>query len=168
MNARMATHIGWRAKHPARALEHASGTPGVTASVKSSLRGIMLRPMPWVSRRAAQLVRIRTRRVILFALGICLVSGFDLAFTILACRQGILDEYNPVARFVLQHGTAWLILYKMGLVAVGCAIIAWFRRAAIAEVAAFFVWATYVTLGVWWSEWYRFFDLHTGALLPYP
>lgn len=138
------------------------------ARVRSSLHGIMLRPEPWVSRRAAQLVRIRTRRVLLFALGIALVSGFDLAFTLLACQHGIFDEYNPVARIVLRRGTAWLVVYKMGLVAVGCAIIAWFRRAAITEMAAFFVWATYVTLGVWWSEWYRFFDLHTGAILPYP
>ncbi len=39
----------------------------------------------------------RSHRVICLVLGIWLLNGFDLAFTILSHEQGVLHEENPVA-----------------------------------------------------------------------
>jgi len=84
-------------------------------------------------------------------LGIWLLNAFDLAFTILSHEQGMLHEENPVARHLLENGTASIVLFKSGLVLIGSYPLLRFRRVRIAEMAAALILLAYAMLAVRWS-----------------
>ena len=69
-----------------------STTPIIHDSGRTSpLRNTWERCVHWV-------VGARPHRVICLVMGIWLINGFDLALTLLAHEQGLLEEQNPVAR----------------------------------------------------------------------
>lgn len=99
----------------------------------------------------------RAHRVICLVLGIWLLNGFDLAFTVLSHEQGVLHEDNPVARQLLQNGPASIILFKVGLVLIGSYPLLRFRTVRIAELAATLILISYVLLAIRWSVCYDFY-----------
>jgi hypothetical protein len=102
----------------------------------------------------------RSHRVICLVLGVWLLNGFDLAFTILAHQHGLLHEENPLARRMLSHGTTSIVLFKIGLVLIGSYPILRFRMRRISELAAVLVLAAYVMLAIRWST---CVDLYSAA-----
>jgi len=90
-------------------------------------------------------------------MGIWMLNAFDLAFTILSHEQGFLHEENPLARIMLSHGIASIILFKLGLVLIGSYPLLRFRKARIAELAACLVFAAYVLLAIRWSMCYELY-----------
>lgn len=94
----------------------------------------------------------RSHRVILLVLGIWLLNGFDLAFTVISHQQGMLHEENPLARHMLRHGTLSIVLFKAGLVMIGSYPLLRFRTARISELGAFTILFAYSLLAVHWSQ----------------
>ncbi len=93
----------------------------------------------------------RSHRVICLVLGIWLLNGFDLTFTILSHEQGVLHEENPVARHMLEQGTASMVLFKIGLVLIGSYPLLRFRRARVTELGSYVILAAYAFLAFRWS-----------------
>lgn len=105
------------------------------------------------------IVEARSHRVICLVLGIWLLNGFDLAFTILSHDQGMLHEENPLARHMLAYGTASIILFKIGLVLIGSYPLLRFRAARITELGSFVILLSYAFLAVHWSECYDLYSI---------
>ncbi len=105
----------------------------------------------WWGRFVHWAVDARSHRVICLLLGIWLLNGFDLTFTILSHKHGMLQEQNPVARHMLQHGTASIVLFKIGLVLIGSYPLLRFRRARITELGSYVILAAYAFLAFRWS-----------------
>ncbi len=112
-----------------------------------------------LDRLAACLVESRSHRVICLVAGIWLLNAFDLALTLLAHQQGMLQEQNPLADGLLQRGAWWVALYKIGLVGLGSLPFLRFRTARIAELGALVVLIAYATLAMHWSTCYRIYTL---------
>lgn len=110
--------------------------------------------MTWVA-------EARSHRVICVVMGIWLLNAFDLIFTLLSHRHGLLDEENPIARFVLGNGTLSIVLFKIGMVLIGSYPLLRFRRLRLAELAAYVVLAAYAFLAIRWST---CFELYSAVL----
>ena len=130
----------------------------------------------WWGRLIAWIGEARSHRVICLVCGIWLLNTFDLLFTLLSHEQGVLHEQNPVARQMLQNGTASIALYKLGLVLIGTYPLVKFRTARIVEMASIVVLLAYAALSIRWSVCYELYvaafsgsmdvaelDLLTGA-----
>ncbi len=113
----------------------------------------------WMSRLAAWVVEARSHRVICLVLGLWMLNGFDLTFTVLSHHQGLLHEENPLARHVLSNGTTSIVLFKIGLVLIGSYPLLRFRGARITEMASLLVLAAYVVLAVRWFTYYELYTL---------
>jgi hypothetical protein len=113
----------------------------------------------WPARFASWLAAARSHRVICIVLGIWLLNGFDLTFTILTFEQGMLHEENPVARYILQYGTPSVVLFKIGLVLIGSYPLLRFRQKRVAELGAFTILAAYALLSVHWSFCFEQYDI---------
>ncbi len=116
----------------------------------------------WWTRLVEWVVEARSHRVICLVLGIWILNGFDLAFTVLSHDQGLLHEENPLARHMLAYGTASIVLYKIGLVLIGSYPLLRFRTARITEMGAFVILIAYGLLGIHWAQCY---DLYTFTAL---
>ncbi len=114
-------------------------------------------------RRFAQVVdwvvEARSHRVICLVLGIWLLNGFDLAFTILSHNQGMLHEENPLARHMLTYGVTSIVIYKIGLVMIGSYPLLRFRTARITELGSFAILLAYSVVAVHWSQCYDLYSL---------
>ena len=109
---------------------------------------------PWWSRWIDWIVEARSHRVICLVIGIWILNGFDLAFTVLSHNLGMLSEENPIARVMLGYGTPSIVLFKIGLVLIGSYPLLRFRTARITEMGAFVILVAYAALGVHWKECY--------------
>ena len=101
----------------------------------------------------------RSHRVVCLVVAIWLLNAFDLTLTILAQKQGVLNEGNPLARGFLQQGPLTIGLYKIGLVLIGSYPLIRFRRARITEMGALVVLVAYASLAVHWSTCYELYTL---------
>lgn len=110
--------------------------------------------MDWVA-------NARSHRVICVVLGIWMLNAFDLIFTLLSHRHGLLHEENPIARLVLGNGTLSIVLFKVGLVLIGSYPLLRFRRVRLAELAAYLILASYALLAIRWST---CFELYSAVL----
>lgn len=99
----------------------------------------------------------RSHRVICLVAGIWLFNAFDLILTLLAHKQGMLLEVNPVAYQVLLWGAVPIVIYKTTLVLGGSVGLLWFRSRRAAELAAIVVLAAYVLVAV---RWHLCYELH--------
>ena len=115
----------------------------------------------WTSRLMTWMAEARSHRVICVVMGIWMLNAFDLIFTLLSHRHGLLDEENPIARFVLGNGTLSIVLFKVGLVLIGSYPLLRFRRVRLAELASYVVLAAYAFLAIRWST---CFELYSAAL----
>ena len=112
--------------------------------------------MNW-TRVAVTLADARPARVLLLIGALWLVNLFDVNLTILAHRQGLLHEVNPLALRVLSLGPVALLVYKIVLVAIGTGTLWLVRRQWLAEVAAWGMLATYVFVAIHWGECYEMY-----------
>ncbi len=117
----------------------------------------------WHARLIHWAADARAHRVICLVLAIWLLNGFDLAFTILAHQQGLLQEENPLARKFLEDGPAFMALFKIGLVLIGSYPLLRYRRARITEMATLTILIAYGLLAVHWSECYKLYSLTSGG-----
>lgn len=113
----------------------------------------------WFDEIVEWAVEARAHRVILLVLGIWLLNGFDLIFTILSHQNGMLDEENPVARHVLGYGTASIVLFKVGLVMIGSYPLLRFRTARITELGSIVILVAYSVLALHWSECFELYHI---------
>ena len=97
--------------------------------------------------------------MICVVLGIWLLNGFDLTFTVLSHQQGMLHEENPLARHMLQNGVASIMLYKIGLVLIGSYPLLRFRRARITELGTYVILAAYALLAIHWASCYELYAM---------
>ncbi len=146
---------------PGRAPADTDGVNGSQTSLLPDATGLPARPETWTTRFVAWVAGSRAHRVICLVLGIWLLNGFDLVFTLLSHRHGLLQEQNPIARFILGNGTSSIVLFKIGLVLIGSYPLLRFRRLRLAELAAYLVLAAYVLLAIRWSI---CFELYAFAL----
>ena len=91
------------------------------------------------------------RRLAYLLLVAWIINLFDLCLTVLAWRQHLMVELNPLAAKVLPHGTAAIIIYKIGLLVIGTTALWYCRRHWATEPA---VWA-YVILCIGLSFWWH-------------
>jgi hypothetical protein len=91
------------------------------------------------------------RRLAWLLVAAWIVNLFDLGLTMLAWRQNLMVELNPLAAQVLPHGPAAIVAYKLVLLLVGTASLWYCRRHWATEPA---VWA-YVLLCIGLSFWWR-------------
>lgn len=117
----------------------------------------------WWNRYVSWVVAARSHRVMCMILGIWLINGFDLVFTILSHEQGVLVEQNPLARKMLELSVASLVLYKIGLVLIGSYPLVKFRTARITEWGTLVVLLCYATLAVRWSDCYEAYSVALSA-----
>jgi len=113
----------------------------------------------WLDPIVEWAVEARAHRVILLVLGIWLLNGFDLVFTILSHQNGVLDEENPVARHILQYGTSSIVLFKIGLVMIGSYPLLRFRTARITELGSIVILVAYAVLALHWSECFELYQI---------
>jgi len=77
----------------------------------------------------------------------------------MANDHGLLQEGNPLARYILQLGTPSIILFKIGLVMIGSYPLLRYRYARTTEIGAFVILIAYAILAVHWSECYEMYTL---------
>lgn len=128
---------------------------------QADLVGLPVARGTWATRFVAWAAASRDHRVICLVMGIWMLNGFDLVFTLLSHKHGLLQEQNPIARFMLGNGTSSIVLFKIGLVLIGSYPLLRFRRLRLAELAAYLVLAAYVFLAIRWST---CFELYAFAL----
>lgn len=93
----------------------------------------------------------RSVRVALLTLGIGLMSLADLYITLTYLRTVGMGEGNPIARYVIEHGSPGLLVFwKCASVACACLIFLKYRRRAVAEVAAWLGFGVLVWLLLQW------------------
>ena len=97
----------------------------------------------------------RSGRVVVLVIFICLVNGFDLAFTLLAHQTGHFHEANPLARPLLSHSTA-LIAFKVSAVVAASVIFIVFRRYWLTEIACWVFGIVYMALSLAWNSYYDY------------
>lgn len=117
-------------------------------------RGLWDRAVCWIA-------EARSHRVICLVAGIWLLNAFDLVFTLLSHKHGLLFEENPLARKVLSQGVVSIVLFKVGLVLIGTYPLLKFRRVRIAELGTLVVFLVYALLAIRWST---CFELYSTGL----
>lgn len=122
---------------------------------------IAMRASPHPTQRFARwFVEARAHRVICLVLGVWLINIFDLTLTVIAHRQGILVEQNPLARRLLQDGVMSIILYKVGMVCIGSYPLLRFRTTRIVEIGAVVVLLAYALVAF---RWHSCYDVYLNA-----
>jgi hypothetical protein len=82
------------------------------------------------------------------------INLFDLAFTLLAARQQVLFEVNPLAVPFFQLGPAAVIGYKLTMLSIGTAIFWALRRHPLVEYASWGITFCCVALALLWYHFY--------------
>ncbi len=100
----------------------------------------------------------RGRRVAIFIVAICMINLFDLALTMQAHADGMLDEQNPIARSILKIGPAALSAFKLAVIAGAGYVLFSFRRHRCTEFASIFVLIAYVAVALRWRLCYALYD----------
>ncbi|MCP4594529.1 MAG: hypothetical protein GY842_27675 [bacterium] len=119
----------------------------------------------WLARILAWAVEARSHRVLCLLAGLWVINVFDLMLTLIAARQGLLHESNPVAAFILTRGPQAVCFYKCVLVAGGSVILIRYRRRLLAEFTAAAMLTVYALVAVRWKWCYELYELaNTGGV----
>lgn len=113
----------------------------------------------WFEQFRGRLVETRPQRVVCLLVGLWLINGFDVALTVAAHSQGLLDETNPIAARLLSHSPTALMLYKLALVTFASTVLLTHRRQFISEIAATGMLVIYVLVAVRWRLCYELYDV---------
>lgn len=127
------------------------GAPGPTCR-----RTLFRKFVNWV-------VQARSHRVLCLLSGLWLINGFDVVLTVLAHRQGMLHESNPIAAQLLPLGAFALLVYKVILVTFASTVLIIYRSRLIAEIAATGTLLIYTLVALQWRLCYEMYVLsNTG------
>lgn len=96
----------------------------------------------------------RSRRVLLAVAGVWVLGAFDLFFTVVEWGGHDFVEVNPLARHLLDRPDNMIAVFKFGLLGVASVILLLLRRTAIAERAAWFLFAAQFYVAVRWFVYY--------------
>ena len=129
-----------------------------TASIDESI-GSDRAERHWYTRWLAWLAESRSHRVVCLVGGVWLLNAFDLVLTVLAHQQGLLQEENPLARWMLTMGVPSIVLFKIGLVLIGSYPLLRFRAIRITELGTLVILFSYAILAVHWSECYELYAM---------
>jgi hypothetical protein len=101
--------------------------------------------------RDALTPRVRGIRVLLLCLAtLCMALG-DLMMTLTYVTSVGMVENNPLARAVMEQGSAALVVvWKMTTIALGLGILTWKRHSRAAEIGAWVVFAAMLALSIHW------------------
>ena len=119
---------------------------------------VFVRAWRWV-------VKARSHRVLCLLAGLWVINLFDLILTLISYQQGLLQEANPVAAFILARGPKAVCFYKAVLVFGGSAILIHYRRRLVAEFTAAALLVVYALVAVQWKWCYELYELmHTNNI----
>jgi len=121
-------------------------------------RGLLHGAIRWVTAS-------RAHRVICILAGLWLINIFDLMLTLLAHAQGVLDESNPIARFILPLGPIAVGVFKLGLVGGSSVVLIRYRRRLISEATAAAMFLIYAGVAVRWKLCYEMYALSTTVTI---
>ncbi len=94
----------------------------------------------------------RGLRVTLLLVATFLMGVADLALTLTYVTSMGMVELNPLARFIMEHGSVQAVaLFKFGAMTINGGILYIFRQRRIAEVAAWICFLVMVALSLKWS-----------------
>ncbi|RMF81927.1 MAG: hypothetical protein D6744_06580 [Planctomycetota bacterium] len=99
---------------------------------------------------------IRPRRVLLVLAALWVLNIFDLGFTLLEATRANFIELNPLVGEHVRTNPAFVVAYKITLVAVGSTILLVLRRQRVAELGCWFLFAIYALLLMHWSGYYAY------------
>lgn len=126
-----------------------------TPLTRPAQAGAPLRPSaePSPAGTLARSLRRRLVRVWVLVCFVALVSLADLYLTLLHLTHGGMSEGNPVARWLMIHGTATsLIVWKIVLAGTSCWILLRLARTRSAELGAWLCAGVMLWLGVRWAD----------------
>lgn len=110
--------------------------------------------LPWYALR-------RSTRVLCLTFVILALSLADLYCTLIYLHSGGMGEENPVARWLMGHGSPLpIILWKLGTVGLACCILAGLRHKRLGELGALLCCTILVWLTFRWNE----YNHHAGEL----
>lgn len=101
----------------------------------------------------------RSRRLFLLLVAVWIINAFDLTLTLLADRDGILHERNPIARALLSYGQVPVSLFKIGLVTAASLVLWRCRVHRCSELAAVLAVLIYAGVAFQWKDCYDTYDL---------
>jgi len=99
----------------------------------------------------------RPHRVFVLLTLVWIAQVFDLAFTIIAHKQGHFAELNPLGVWALRYGPAGVVAFKVVLLAFGSAVLWLCRRRAAAECMLWLVVAVCFGLSLRWRDYFKIF-----------
>ena len=111
-------------------------------------------PLPDLSEQGSA---SRRKRVLLIITALWIINFFDAGLTLLAHRQGILFEMNPVGEWFLRLGPDTLVFFKLAMVLIGTSILWRMRNYPVAELAAWVLLCAYVAVALQWHRCYEYF-----------
>ena len=120
----------------------------------------LLRPASAGLRRFINwLAAARSHRVLCLVVAVWVLNAFDLTLTLIAHRQHLLHEVNPLAEQLLAHGEIFLALFKFGLLAIGTYALIRFRRERITELGCLLIIGIYMMVAMQWHLCYEMYAL---------
>ncbi len=95
----------------------------------------------------------RPRRVLFALAAVWTLNIFDLGFTLIESAWNPFVELNPLAARLLAE-PIWVVAYKAGLIVLGSTILLFYRTHHAAELASWFILATYAAVLCKWALYY--------------
>lgn len=92
------------------------------------------------------------RRLAWLLVAAWIINLFDLSLTILAWRENMMVELNPLAAKVLPHGPAAIVAYKLGLLLIGTLALWYCRSHWATEPAVWMYVLLCIGLSFWWHR----------------
>jgi hypothetical protein len=97
--------------------------------------------------------RTRGRRVAILVIGIAVLSLADLVITLTYLRSTGMFEGNPIARWVMSHGSSGLlVVWKLGSISLTCLVFGRFRTRVSTELASWMCLAILAWLLLEWRD----------------
>lgn len=94
----------------------------------------------------------RGLRVVILLLATFLMGVADLALTLTYVTSMGMVELNPLARFIMEHGSVQAVaLFKFGAMTINGGILYVFRQRRIAEIAAWICFLVMAALSIKWG-----------------
>jgi hypothetical protein len=103
----------------------------------------------------------RAHRVLLLLVAVWVLHTFDLKFTMAESTQSHFVELNPIAARLIGGPEVSLVVYKLGLLGFGTAILIYLRRHSVAELGCWFLLSASFYVGARWFVYYE--CLATGS-----
>ena len=101
----------------------------------------------------------RARRVLIFLSGIWILSLFDLLMTVRAEADGVLNECNPLATYMLTLGVPALLAFKLVPLLGASFLFVRFRHRCCTEVGVLVALFAYAVVAVQWKLCYQMYEI---------